>query len=283
MSAAPGDALTRAAHPRLRPFVGDYVGYDISGVPAGTHFGLPSGTLTFIVAIGQPLTQVDPVTGSAESYDVLLAGLHLRSTLIAHTGTMAGIQINFSPLAPRVFFGAPAGELAHHSIDLARLSRPIAAELSERVNIETTWPARFTAIDEVLTRIIDDSDHPRAEVAAAWRRIAGSQGALPISLVSDDLGWSRRHLSAQFRAEYGISPKDAARVLRFDRARRLIADGQVSLAETAATCGYADQSHLNRDFRDFVGRSPSRWLADDDLARTHTVGAESVGASSASG
>lgn len=146
--------------------MGDYVGYDIAGVPAGTHLGLPSGTLTFI------------------------------------------ISIDFNRLAPRAFFGIPSGEFAHHSVDLASISRPLAAELHERVNAETEWFARFAAVDEVLMRTIDDAVRPRAEVVAAWRRIADSHGGLPVSLVADDVGWSRRHLGSQFRAEYGIGPKD---------------------------------------------------------------------------
>ncbi|TNM53067.1 helix-turn-helix domain-containing protein [Brevibacterium sediminis] len=283
MSASRTDELIRRPHPRLRSFVGDYAGYDISGVPAGTHLGLPSGTLTFIVSIDEPLCQVDSVTGSREHFDVLLAGLHLRSTLIAHPGTMSGIQINFNPSAPRAFFGIPAAEFAHHSVDVARISRPLAAELHERVNLETEWPARFAAVDDVLMRTIDDANRPRAEVTAAWHRITDSHGGLPVSLIADDVGWSRRHLGSQFRSEYGIGPKDAARIVRFDRARRLIPAGRGSLAEIAVSCGYADQAHLNRDFRDFVGLSPSQWLAADDVARSRTVGTDSAGVASAMG
>ena len=120
MSASRTDELIRRPHPRLRPFVGDYAGYDISGVPAGTHLGLPSGTLTFIVSIDEPLCQVDAGTGSREHFDVLRSPAStLRSTLIAHPGTMSGIQINFSPSAPRAFFANPAAEFAHHSVDVA--------------------------------------------------------------------------------------------------------------------------------------------------------------------
>ncbi|MEY8569564.1 MULTISPECIES: helix-turn-helix domain-containing protein [Brevibacterium] len=283
MSASRNDELIRRPHPRLRPFVGDYAGYDIAGVPAGTHLGLPSGTLTFIVSIDEPLCQVDAVTGSREHFDVLLAGLHLRSTLIAHPGAMSGIQINFSPSAPRAFFGIPAAEFAHHSVDVARISRPLAAELHERVNLETEWSARFAAIDDVLMRTLDDTNRPRTEVADAWHRIVGSRGGLPVAVVAEDVGWSRRHLGSQFRSEFGIGPKDAARIVRFDRARRLIPAGRGSMAEIAVSCGYADQAHLNRDFQDFVGLSPSRWLAADDVARTHTVGSDSVGVASARG
>lgn len=268
MSEASVDDLTRAPHPRLRPFVGDYVGYDFSGVPAGTHLGLPSGSLTFIVAIDRPLEQYDETSHSTEVFDVLLAGLHLRPTLIRHDGTMAGIQINFSPLAPRVFFDAPAVEFVHRTYDLKSIARPIAEELHERVNAAGTWSARFDAIDDVLTRVIDEAVGPRPEILESWHRIALAHGGLPVSLVADHVGWSRRYLNAQFHAEFGIGPKEAARVLRFDRARRMIDSGRAPMAEIAAVCGYADQSHLNRDFKVLTGTSPTRWLRDDPIVGT---------------
>lgn len=267
MSAETTDELTRSPHPRLRPYIGDYVGYDISGVPAGTHLGLPSGALTFIVAIDQPLNQYDSTTDTIESFDVLLAGLHLQPTLIRHNGTMAGIQINFSPLAPRRFFELPAVELAHHTHDLSEISRPIAAQLHDRVNEAASWSARFDAIDDILIRALRDDSTPRPEVVSSWRQIAHSHGGLPVSLVADHIGWSRRYLNGQFRAEFGIGPKEAARVLRFDRARRLISAQSRTLADIAAICGYADQSHLNRDFRLLTGTTPNLWLNDDPVVR----------------
>jgi len=57
----------------------------------------------------------------------------------------------------------------------------------------------------------------------------------------------------------GVPPKLLA---RFHRARRLLErdDGR-RWAEIAADCGYADQAHLNRDFRQFAGASPTELLA----------------------
>ena len=103
---------------------------------------------------------------------------------------------------------------------------------------------------------------------SAWRHIARSHGGLPISLVADEVGWSRRHLNTQFNAEFGIGPKEAARVLRYDRARRMILSGRSKIADIAAICGYADQAHLNRDFKSFTGVSPTTWLREDQVART---------------
>jgi AraC-like DNA-binding protein len=55
-------------------------------------------------------------------------------------------------------------------------------------------------------------------------------------------------------------------VARFDRARRALAarvatGGPPDLAALAAVSGYADQAHLTREWRDFTGLPPSRWLA----------------------
>src|SRR5699024_11988287 len=78
------------------------------------------------------------VTGVQTCALPILAGLHLRPTHIRHNGAMAGIQINFTPFAPRALFGMPAAEFAHRTYDLVEVSRTVAAELHERVNSART-------------------------------------------------------------------------------------------------------------------------------------------------
>ncbi len=61
-----------------------------------------------------------------------------------------------------------------------------------------------------------------------------------------------------------MSPKLAARVVRFDRARRMLqSPGCRTIGDVAATCGYYDQPHFDRDFVDLAGCPPSRWMADE--------------------
>ncbi|HEY7007493.1 MAG TPA: helix-turn-helix domain-containing protein, partial [Jatrophihabitantaceae bacterium] len=80
-----------------------------------------------------------------------------------------------------------------------------------------------------------------------------------IASIARAVGWSERHLATRFRTEIGLTPKAAARVIRFDRARRMLRAR--TGADVAARCGYFDQSHLVRDFVSFTGLSPSAWLA----------------------
>ena len=73
----------------------------------------------------------------------------------------------------------------------------------------------------------------------------------------------------QARAETGLTPKAAGRVIRFDRARKLLvrelatATADYRLADLAAACGYFDQAHLAREFRALAGCPPSQWLAEE--------------------
>ena len=96
----------------------------------------------------------------------------------------------------------------------------------------------------------------------AWRLLRSSGGAVPIGTLAAAVGYSDRRLSTLFDAEIGLTPKIAARVIRFDRARRAVqvaAPGR--LGRIAVEHGYSDQSHLVRDFVAFTGRSPTKWLS----------------------
>ncbi len=102
---------------------------------------------------------------------------------------------------------------------------------------------------------------------------------MPVAGLADEVGWSARHLTARFRAETGLRPKEAARVIRFDRARRRLSPTGRSLADLAAETGYFDQAHLAREFRTLAGCSPTAWLAEefDFVQATTWAGGEDDG------
>jgi len=78
------------------------------------------------------------------------------------------------------------------------------------------------------------------------------------------VGMTRRHMERQFRQVVGMTPKRLARIARFQRAVRFLeGDGDAGRqggAVTAAACGYADQAHFIRDFRDLAGCPPTQHL-----------------------
>lgn len=73
-------------------------------------------------------------------------------------------------------------------------------------------------------------------------------------------GLDRFALARHFRALLGTSPYRYLVMRRLDRARCLMREG-LSLAEAAAGAGFADQSHMTRQFGRAFGLSPGRWRA----------------------
>ncbi len=69
----------------------------------------------------------------------------------------------------------------------------------------------------------------------------------------------RWQLSRDFRELFGTSPYRYLTLRRLDKARAMLLDGN-SPAQTAASCGFADQSHFGRLFKKSVGLTPKAWL-----------------------
>ncbi len=98
-------------------------------------------------------------------------------------------------------------------------------------------------------------------VARAWQRLCETSGQVRVEALAAELGCSRRYLQTRLREQVGLSPKVAARVLRFEQVRRRIELDPPQWAQIAYDAGYADQPHLNRDFRELCGTTPSDFVA----------------------
>jgi AraC-like DNA-binding protein len=167
----------------------------------------------------------------------------------------------------------PAGELASVDVEAAAVLGRLAREVRERVLAEPDWAGRFGVLEDFLAARVRAAraagrPSPRPEVSYAWDRLRRSRGGVSVADLAAETGWSPRYLGEQFRAETGLSPKTGARVIRFDRARRRLLrqpaeGGRVGLAQLAADCGYYDQAHLAREFRDLAGCPPSALLAEE--------------------
>jgi AraC-like DNA-binding protein len=286
----------------LRPLVGWYSGYREVDAPPARHRGLPSPWLTLIVTLDDPLTiseHPDPHQ-PASQYQVLVGGLHTVPALVTHDGRQSGIQLGLTPLGARALLGLPAGELATLDLEGDEVLGRFAAELQDRVRAAGSWADRFAVLDgllaaragltgAVLTGAVPpgpprpfgrpgpfprhtgpmDARHLIApEVTQAWQTLLATRGAVSVADLAEETGWSLRHLDNRFRAEIGLTPKAAARVIRFDRARRMLMrrvsqGGPPALADLAAAGGYYDQAHLAREFRGLAGCPPSHWLAEE--------------------
>jgi AraC-like DNA-binding protein len=145
-----------------------------------------------------------------------------------------------------------------------------ALVLQERLRVAGSWQQRFTIVGALLTERLAVARAPEPELAFVWRRLMASRGRVNVERLADEVGWNRKRLWSRFRSRFGLSPKTAARLVRFDHAAHRLAAG-CSAAVVAAETGYADQSHLHKDVVAFTGSTPSAlavssFLAVDEIA-----------------
>jgi AraC-like DNA-binding protein len=258
----------RAPHPRLAGQVLRYAGYiERTNAPLRRLEPAFSGVV-LILSFGEPIRLLD-ADGREQTHTSFTGGLSDGPTFTEHAGRQHGIQIDLAPPAARALLGVPLRELTNRVVALDDLLGRRAGELTEQLWEAPNWQSRFALLDGALGRRLaaEPMSAPPAAVVGAWQRLRESRGRAEIGELALELGYSRGRLSARFAEELGLAPKAFARVLRFERAVALLSrDDGARFAEIAHECGYYDQAHLNRDFREFAGTSPGDyvgWLLPD--------------------
>lgn len=84
-------------------------------------------------------------------------------------------------------------------------------------------------------------------------------GRVELALLARECRLSARHFSRAFRHSFGTSPYRWLVERRVERARQLLAESVMPIAEIAVASGFADQSHFTRVFSRHVGASPAAW------------------------
>jgi AraC-like DNA-binding protein len=264
---ADGEAWTmamRAPDASLAGVVGrPYCGYVERTPPGFRRRETATGQIAIIISFGDPIDLVE-MTNSAsggQRLESFVVGLHEGYAVTEHPGEQHGVQVDLTPLGAARLLGAPPHALANEVVALDDAFGPAARELVDRLACAPDWAARFELLDRFLVARAADGPDLDRPVAWAWSQLARSYGQVPIGVLADEIGWSRRHFWARFRAQIGLAPKPTSRVLRFRRAVDLLQAGPVrSIGDLAAACGYADHSHLVREFHSLAGCTPSQFV-----------------------
>lgn len=229
---------------------------------------LPDGCPELVIHFGDGFERLFPDGTSERQSDILFAGQLTNPLALRPTGTVATIGVRFRPGSAAAILHLPQQPLHGTTLGVDVLDTRLSGELAA---IRAGSRSLGDAVDRIQRYLCArlDSKWLDPRVLAAVGIIRRHHGQVGMDNVARRVEMTRRHLERQFDRTVGISPKRLARIVRFQRALRLLHaqpetpglhSPATSGVATALECGYADQPHFIREFTELSGCSPGAHL-----------------------
>ncbi|MGV0742735.1 AraC family transcriptional regulator [Mycolicibacterium sp. XJ870] len=233
----------------------------ITDGPATAERILPSGTTELVINLGDDAIHIVKDPAGQHLSGAAVSGPYRCSFDIDARRHAAMVGVHFKPDGTQAILGVPPLELLDRHIDLAELWHSEADTLRSRVCEATSASERIALIESaLLTRLRTDHPAPAAMTDIVKALEPGCTHP-PMEAMARRAGLSHRTFIEAFSARVGMTPKRFFRVRRFRRAHHAVGSAQSpDWSRFAVEHGYADQSHLIREFQDFSGMTPADYL-----------------------
>jgi AraC-like DNA-binding protein len=223
----------------------------------------PDPMLHLMVNLGQPFevyapNQATPFATCSESWWI---GLWSHYWIVDWSQPVQFYGVHFKPAGVYPFLGLPLSELYNQVVPVDAIWGQFAAEIRERLYAAPTPQAGLALLERLLLERLAEAPYGLDIVQFAIGQIARQHGTLSIRALSDHIGISQNHLLTQFKRMVGVPPKELARFYRFAHVVYSIDPTKsVDWGRIARQSRFYDLSHLNKDFVEFTGHSPSDYL-----------------------
>ncbi|MES2941209.1 MAG: helix-turn-helix domain-containing protein [Pseudomonadota bacterium] len=264
--------VVRAPHVLLRPFVRTIWTMEPGGgdSPApGREHVLPTGLVHLAMRLSGPPLRVFTQEQDAHGMRLppaLLGGARDSHYVRETGGAVVSVGALLEPGAAAALFSVPTGELAQRHTALQDVWGPLAGEALDRLDAAGSAHRRLAVLEALLWRKLANARPLHPAVTLALRVL---KAGAPVGQAVQASGLSHRRLIDLFRAGVGLAPKQYARVLRLQQWMAQVRREPSGWADAALAAGFADQPHLNREFRGFAGITPGQWLRSQPVHPNH--------------
>lgn len=253
----------------LQPFVECF--WSLQGKPNVVHpqpeAVLPDGCMELIFHRGEPFTRfLDTTRGEKQPRGFVVGQMDSPASLrLSNRVEVLGVR--FHPEGAHHFFPQPLSEISGRFLSLEEVWGARGKELQLQVLEALSLHRAVQALEEAFRQRLLYSGGEPHRVQNLSRLMVETHGSIPIRELASRAGISERQLEREFQCLLGLTPKRFARILRFQHVFKAM-ERSDNWVDIALGCGYYDQAHLIRDFRQFAGASPSAFqLHEFELAQ----------------
>lgn len=234
---------------------------------------LPHGAAQIIINLGNQYFRHFENTDlkTEKLYDsCVITGIHTKNIFMDSYSRRFTMGAILRPGAVTAMTGIPAHEFQNKVVSLPDVTGEPITELRQQLIAADSSEEKFHRFENYLSNLIDQNFNPNPAVLYSAQQLQQMNGKTAISAIRGKTGYSRRRFSELFKTTLGITPKQFAKICRFQHSLQLIQQkSKPKWTELTHQCGYYDQSHFIRDFQEFAGISPGEYQHKQGPERNH--------------
>jgi AraC-like DNA-binding protein len=226
----------------------------------GSERLIPDGNIELIFNFGAPYRR------RSEADSQFIKGSHLVGErteyyLIEQLGEINHLAVRFKPGGLYPFVRLPLVELTQQAIEVDVVFGPTIGEVEEQLFEAGDDLQRVDLLERFLLAQLNRVDRQEPLIQRLVAEIMQTGGQLSITTLAGQFGVSYKQVERKFLAVVGVSPKFYSKIVRFLAVFDHMKSGSYrDWNSVAFSCGYYDQAHFIRDFKQFTGLTPGQFF-----------------------
>ena len=247
--------------PSLSPFIGHFFYYEGHYASHKMEKFLPDGSMDLLIDLTESPKKLfhDEEGSSFTTYNKSwISGMKTNFILIDASVTSM-IGVHFKPGGAYPFFNFPASELNDMTVEMDAIWNTAIHSIRDAILNTSSTDGKFMVLESYFLEKKKREGNPLVDYALA--ELQRAPEVWTIEKLSQKTGVTGKHLIHLFKKYVGLSPKQFARISRFQKVIQLIEQQKaIEWTSLAYECGYYDQAHFIHEFRAFSGINPSTYL-----------------------
>ena len=236
-------------HPALRNWISNYtITFPYSSMMSDQYAVIPHGSATLVFACNEnsisghlfgPMTKPAGVGHEANSFSALFI-------------------VEFQPAGYYAFSGMPQKAFTDLILPFEDVNPDLYRLIAQQLEAAATIEDFVASVDRLFLAHLKTAFFGQ-EFSLANQMIQSRGGLISVKELSQNVFYSERHLSRVFNHYMGMNMKTFSRLVRINKAIRLLQKPHCSMTQVYLGAGYYDMPHFVHDFKAICGITPQEY------------------------
>lgn len=184
---------------------------------------------------------------------------------VVYNGQITLLTIHFTPIGFFFLFNITPKELVDKIGDTKNILSREVELLHEEIHGLKDLSSCIALLETYLAKklMTQKTKYKHIGIMGASDFLMKQKGTYSIKRLASDCNMTMQTFEVQFEEQVGVNPKYYSRILRLNSAISLkVHNSFRSWTDIAYACGYYDQMHLIKDFKNFTSLSPLNFMKE---------------------